>query len=123
MTPKGNRKMNMYYCSDGSRVSEATIKSRLSKAYRDRYQDGHPSCEGCGGRAQGSGHIISKARLKTLHLSDKIYDPDFFLPACHSCNSLMENTSSEAFKKLLCYDKCLTIIKKYDPERYSKIDL
>lgn len=116
--------MNMYYCSDGSRVSEATIKRRLSEAYRNKYWDGHPVCEGCGEViAQGSGHLIAKSRLKTLHLSDKIYHPDFFVPACHSCNTKLENITSSDFKKLLCYDKCLTIIKKYDPERYSKIDL
>lgn len=115
--------MNMYYCSDGTRVSEATIQQRLSKAYRSKYWDGRPACEGCGNIAMGSAHILPKARLKVLHLTEMIWNPEMFFPACHSCNLACEAIYSDEFKKLLCYDKCLTIIKNYDPERYSKIDL
>lgn len=112
----------MYRCSDGTKISEATIKKRLSDAYRDKYWQGHPFCEGCGlTKAQGSAHLIPKARLKHLGLSDKIYHPDFFVPACHCCNLILENITSEEIKTLMCYEKLLKLTKKYDPERYSKM--
>ena len=112
---------NYYQTSTGERITDSTIKARLSKAYRLKY-DGEPSpcCEGCGGRAEGSAHIIAKARLKTLHLADKIYHPDFFFPACHRCNGAIENPSGQEWKKLFNKDYCLELIEKWDKELYQK---
>lgn len=111
--------MIRYYCSDGTRVSEATIKSNLSKAYRE-YDDGSVGCRGCGNRAEGHAHIVPKARLKQLHLTDLIWAPELWVKACHKCNQVIENVTSNSFKILHCYDHCLSILQKYDPERYQK---
>ncbi len=109
-------------CSDGTKISEATIKSRLSKAYRDKYEGNpHPYCAGCGGKAQGSAHIIPKSQLKLLGLSDKIYHPDFFFAACYKCNQVCENISSGDIKKLMNYQTILELIRTYDVERYKKM--
>ena len=114
--------MPIYYkTSTGERITDNLIKARLSKAYKARYQEeGHPSCEGCGKPAEGSAHIIAKARLKTLHLSDKIYDPDFYFPACHQCNRAIENPSGSDWKKLFNIEKCLELIEKWNKELFSK---
>jgi len=114
--------MIKYFCSNGSRVSEATIKSNLSKAYRKAYEgEGTQICRGCGEKvAQGSGHLIPKARLKQLHLTELIWNPRLFLPMCYCCNGFCENVTSQAFRELLCYERCMEVLEKYDPERYQK---
>ena len=112
----------MYYCSDGSRVSEATIKRKLSEAYRKKYDgEPHPLCEGCGlVSAQGSAHIVPKAELKELHMTELIWNPIMFFPACHSCNSIAENPSSDDFKKLRNLDTILSVLAMYSLERLQK---
>lgn len=112
---------NYFRTSTGERITDATIKKRLSQAYREKYGDsGHPPCEGCGHPAQGSAHIIPKARLKTLGLSDLIYAPFMFFSACYSCNSKIENPKGEGWKDLCNLQECLSVIEKYDKELYSK---
>jgi hypothetical protein len=113
---------NKYFCSDGERVSEATIRKRLSEAYREKYA-GEPmqSCFECGAsQAQGSMHIIPKARLKSLHKTELIWDWEMFVPGCHICNTLLENVSSPEFKKLNGYEYYVEIFRKYDRERWMK---
>jgi 5-methylcytosine-specific restriction endonuclease McrA len=113
--------MIKYKCSNGNLISEAGIKAKLSAAYRSWYQDGTPVCEGCGKvRAMGTAHIISKARCKTLLHTEWIWAKWNTFPACHSCNTLSETSS---LVTLLNKDKILEILKKYDEERYNKLDL
>lgn len=113
---------NYYYCSDGSKVSEATIKKNLSKAYREKYGSQFAICEGCGGQAQGSAHIIPKARCKSLKMTQLIWNPLNFFPACHVCNRAIENPKGEGWKQLRNKDECLNVIKQYDPELYEKFE-
>jgi len=113
--------MIYYKCSNGQNVSDATCKARLSKIYREIYEgEPHPYCRGCGSRAQGTAHIIPKARAKQLGKSELIWDKDNLLPACNRCNSILENVQSEEFRQLNCYDYVIEILKKYDYERYTK---
>lgn len=114
---------NKYTCSNGEKVTEATIKARLSKCYREMYADNpSPVCDGCGKViAQGSAHIIPKAILKTLHLTDLIWNPIVIFPACHCCNTICENVSSTEITKLLNYDIIKEVLIKYCPERASKL--
>jgi 5-methylcytosine-specific restriction endonuclease McrA len=109
--------MIKYFTSDGSRVSESTIKQNLSKAYREAYEgEGHPFCRGCGLPAQGSSHTISKQRCKHLHQSDWIWTSWNFWPACHKCNSAWESND----KTLKNYDECMSVLEQYDFEGFTK---
>jgi len=114
---------NKYTCSDGSKVTEATIKRNLSIAYRQHYfWEPKGSCEGCGiNPGQGSAHIVPKARLKQLGLTDYIWKPISFFRSCHSCNTKAENINSA--KELLNYDRILQVTKELDYERYLKMTL
>lgn len=114
--------MNKYLCSDGTRVSEATIKRNLSKSYRE-HDDGTIRCRGCGGRAEGHSHPIPKARLKVLGLTERIWDPNFYIKTCHRCNLLLDNIRSQDFRDMNCYLECLELFKKFDRERYDKATL
>jgi hypothetical protein len=110
--------MNKYNTSSGERVSDATIKRRLSETYRRLYPDGTPRCMGCGGMAQGSAHIVPKKRCKDIGKADYIWLPLNIIPTCHVCNSVIESYKSLAFQKLRCKELVLEVTEKLDPERY-----
>lgn len=111
--------MNKYTTSTGERVSEATIKSRLSATYRSMY-DYHPMCAGCGRvKAQGSAHIIPKARCKVLHKTDWIWAKWNIFPACYNCNRDAE-THGDRFNALLNKDYILNVLYEKDRETFIK---
>lgn len=113
---------NYYKCSDGSKISEAGIKAKLSAAYREFYLfEPLGSCEGCGEPAQGTAHIVPKARLKQIGKTEFIWNPIDFMRACHRCNSVVENVSSDDILKMKNYDKIKKVLTEYDPERASKL--
>lgn len=110
--------MNRYYCSDGTRVSESAIKSRLTAAYRKHYVDTDGVCEGCGGRAEGTAHIVPKARCKVLHKTEYIWNPVNWFKACHKCNLKAETSQ---ITTLMNYKRILAVIELIDPEKYRKL--
>jgi|SRR5690606_5725371 len=108
---------NYFYTSDGERITDATIKKRLSKAYRKRYGGmAHPCCEETGLPAQGSSHIVSQKRCKQLHKADLIYNPRNFFPATHDVNSRWESNDVT----LKNYSRYMEVMKEFDPEGYRK---
>lgn len=110
--------MNKYYCSDGSRVSEATVNRNLTAAYRKKYAgEPHPYCRGCGQPSQGSAHSIPKSILKQLHKTELIWNPEMFWPACHRCNLIAENPQGEDFTKLRNHSQVVSVIELYISER------
>lgn len=107
----------MAFCSDGTKVSEATIQRRLSQAYRKKYEGNpHPRCTETGERAQGSSHIISQKRCRQLHKTELIWHPDNFFPATHEVNRRWENND----QTLPNYWKYMKFVEKHDPEGYKK---
>lgn len=114
--------MNKYYCSNGERVTEAVIKTRLSKAYKAFYI-GEPLgfCEGCGDRATCTAHIIPKSVCKTLHKTELIWMPVNWFRSCYKCNMVAENPSS--VKTLNNYERILEVTKEYDYVRYLKMTI
>lgn len=115
--------MNYYNCSNGEKVSQATIDKRRSETYQRMYADNcQPICIGCLiNKAAGSGHIIPQAVAKSEGMTELCWTEDNICPFCHSCNSIAENISSETIKLLHCYDYILQITKKYLPSRYNKM--
>lgn len=106
-----------YNCSNGERVSEATIKKRLSESYRRRYEGiPHPRCEETGLPAQGSSHIISKKRCKELGNTELIWNEENYFPATHDVNLRWEANDT----KLRNYERYMDIVKKYDKEGYER---
>jgi 5-methylcytosine-specific restriction endonuclease McrA len=104
------------------KYTESAIKSKLSALYKELYAGNpHPRCNGCGTAAQGTAHIIPKARCKQMGKPELIWDKENVFPACHKCNSIAENPQSPLFLKLLNITTILSVIKKHDPERYRKI--
>lgn len=113
----------MYYCSDGERVSEATIQARYSKSIREKYAGQQVQmCRGCGiEHASGSAHIVPKAILKQMHMTELIWNPIMYFPACHRCNRICENVSSIEITKLNNYFEIKSVMEKYAPLRALKL--
>lgn len=112
--------MIKYECSQGERVSESTIKKRLSDSYRRWYQEGLPSCAGCGGKMIETSHIIAKARCKQLHLTNLIWTRSNTFPSCRSCHQIWESIANPEWCKLMNVDECLEALEIFDPESYNK---
>lgn len=118
--------MIRYYCKLTDRYySDATIKSNLSKAYKEHYLfERSGNCEGCQTElGVCTAHIIPKARLKTIGLTSLIWNPVVWFRACYHCNGVAENVSSDAIKDLKNYDRIVEVYKQYDYERYLKLSL
>jgi 5-methylcytosine-specific restriction endonuclease McrA len=112
---------NRFYCSDGERVTQAQIDARRSLAYRTAYQGNLlVRCEGCGEKATESSHIISQKRAKDMHATNLIWNPENFFASCRSCHTKWEATFSGQWLDLLCVQRCLETLKKYDNEGYEK---
>ena len=111
----------MANCSNGERVSQATIDRKRSETYRQMYAgEAAPMCWGCGvERAQGSGHLIPQKVAKDNGMAELCWLEENIVPCCHSCNSLLESYKSEEVKSLQCYELLLKITKKYLPSRYN----
>ena len=109
--------MIKYNCSNGEKVSAATISKRLSKAYRDKYEgQPHPCCEEYGTPAECSSHIVSKQRCKQLHRAELIWDPINFYPATYKANLRWEQNDTT----LLNYSRYMEILREFDEEGYYK---
>lgn len=115
---------NKYHTSTGEQLTQRQIDLKRSWAYGNKHND-NPQywCEGCGARAQCNAHIIPQARCKQLGKTELIWDWDNFFPACHSCNSAIENPKGEGWKNLKNIDYCLDFIKQHDHELYMKFIL
>ncbi len=113
---------NYYNCSDGSKVSQATIDKRRSEAYRQRYEGRPQVCRGCGAPATCSAHIIAQARAKNIGKAELCWDWDNFFPACYVCNGRIENPKGDGWKQLLNKEECLEVIKKHDSQLYAKFE-
>lgn len=114
--------MTRHYCSDGSRVSQATIDKRRADSYRERYGDSPQACHGCGRPATCSAHIIAQARCKVLHKTELIWDEKNYFPSCYKCNAAIENPKGTEWKHLCNLSECLAVIREHDPESYTKFE-
>jgi hypothetical protein len=112
--------MNKYECSDGTKVSESTIKKRLYESYTRWYSGEPPICYGCGGKAIETSHIIAKARCKQLHATELIWFRPNTFPACRRCHTVWEGINNPEWCSLLNVDECLDVLEKYDVESYNK---
>lgn len=114
--------MILYYCQDGSRVSEKQIQQKYSVAIRQKHvgQDFF-TCQAClKARAVDNSHIISKARLKQLHKSDLIWHFKAFFDSCRDCHRKWEEYKSGDWINFANVDQCLKFLKEHDPEGYQK---
>jgi len=111
---------NMAFCSNGTRVSEATIKARYSESLREKYE-GHSSypCEGCGAQSVHNDHTIAKARCKVIHKTELIWHPGNYVRSCEKCHHQWEGFKSGDWVNHQNVESRLLFLKEHDPEGYQ----
>lgn len=108
-------------CSDGTYVTEAAIKSRYSKALKEKHE-GQTSfrCEGCrSAQAVHNDHTIAKARCKVIHKSELIWHKGNFVNSCEKCHREWENFKSGMWINHCNVESRLAFLKEHDPEGYT----
>lgn len=110
------------YCSDGSRVTEATIKANYSASLREKHAgQGSFTCGcGCNGQAVHNDHTIAKARCKVIHKTELIWHPGNYESSCEKSHKEWENFKSGKWIEHANVEKRLAFLKEHDPEGYTK---
>lgn len=114
--------MNKYYCSNGIRVSQASIDRRYSESLREKHAGkGIVMCECCQSvPATDNDHTIAKARCKELHKTELIWDKDNFVSSCRKCHRQWESYKDGAYKKHANYESRMDFLRQHDKEGYQK---
>jgi hypothetical protein len=113
--------MNYYYCSNGSKISEAGIRARYSDALREKHAGNpRPICGcGCGGPAVHNDHTIAKSRCKQLHKAELIWNPENFESSCAIAHDQWEAFKSGMWILHANCSKRLLFLKEHDPEGFT----
>lgn len=114
--------MAIYYtCSDGERITEATIKRRYSESIKKKHiGQEYFRCEACGRKAVHNDHTIAKARCKVIGKSELIYDPLNYVDSCASCHEQWESFKSGDWLLHANYENRLEYMRIYDIEGCRK---
>ncbi len=56
-----------------------------------------------------------------MHMTELIWNPIMFFPACNKCNLITENVSSIEITQLNNYSYIKEIMEKYAPDRAAKL--
>ncbi len=113
--------MNLSYCSNGERVSEATIQRRYSQSLKEKHEYQRTKiCECCGKRqAMHNDHTIAKARCKVIHKTELIWNPNNYVDSCEICHKEWESFKSGEWVFHLNSGERLRFLKEHDPEGYQ----
>jgi hypothetical protein len=111
---------NYYKCSNGEKVSQATIDRRRSETYRRLYEgEPHPNC-GCGVPSQGTAHWVPQKICKDNGIAEYCWLEVNMVPACYKCNSKIENITVASPEDWF-YERLLEVTRKILPSRYLKM--
>ncbi len=112
--------MIKYECSDGRKVSQATIDRNYSKSLNEKHAGCTMFiCGGCGKLAHHNDHTISKARCKQIHKTELIWNPENYVNSCHQCHSKWEGYKSGKYLEANNVIERLRFLKEHDPEGYK----
>jgi len=112
---------NKAYCSNGERVSQATIDRRYAEARKKKHEgNGRPMCGGCEERyADHNDHTIAQARCKVIHKTELIWHPGNFEDSCHICHGQWEAFKSGEWLNHKNIEQRLRFLKEHDPEGFK----
>ncbi len=111
---------NRAFCSDGTRVSEATIKKRYGDSLRDKYEGtGAMPCGGCGAMSVHNDHTIAKARCKVIHKTELIWHKGNYVRSCEKCHHEWESFKSGEWVNHHNVEERLSFLKEHDIEGYK----
>lgn len=118
--PKVKKKRSpTYKCSDGTRVTQSQIQTRLSNVYKimeiQHNCTAYPNLQ-----ANDHDHTISQARCKQLHKTELIWDINNIEFSSRLAHNEWESYKSGEFEEHEnCYSRMI-FTKKHDQERFEK---
>jgi hypothetical protein len=112
--------MNYYTCSDGVRLTQAQINSRLSKerkGWREKYVC---ECFGAPHIAHDADHSISQKRCKEIGKTELIWDEGNISWSCREAHQLWESYKNGKFQYHKNFKKRMLFVAMYDYEGFMK---
>ena len=107
---------NTYQCSDGEKITQAQIKTRLSQAYAQGPRNA--VCECCGqAQAVDHDHTIAQRTCKELGKSELIYDPANWVHSCRKCHNEWEQHNAHHH---LNYSQRMAYMQMHAPEIWNR---
>ncbi len=117
-------------CSDGTMVSQRTVKANLKLTYEIIDAEREPICQGTG-RSDlplSHSHTISERRCKEIGKAELCWDEDnielesFHAPSStpYGAHNIWETGSINQKLMLINFDRKLEYIKRHDPETFIK---
>lgn len=123
-----SRRGGTYQCSDGSRISQSMLESRIRKTKDDfkliveQREEGY-ACDSLPGElACDRSHIISVDRCKKIGKAELAYDINNLVAHSARAHNIWANGPISEKKKFKNFDKMLEYIEKNDPEQYRRIE-
>lgn len=113
--------MNYYKTSDGERVTQTQINSRLSKAKKgfiERYV-----CESCSNNSNkfaAWSHTIAQKRCKELHKTELIWMEGNGSWDCHDCHTIFESYKDGQFSYFKNAYERMIFTGIYDEDTFVK---
>lgn len=112
--------MIKYNCSNGERVSQATIDRRRAKSHLE-FVDKPQICWACCRKmANDFDHTIAQARCKVIGKTELIWAVNNQVLSCRLCHSEWESFKSGEYKKHLNYETRIAYLKENDEEGWQK---
>lgn len=112
--------MNYYTTSDGERLTQRQINSKLAEAKKWSMQNFICECYGPPWYANDCDHTISQKRCKELHKTELIWDYKNWSWSCRKAHEEWESYKSGAFQTHKNVFERMSFIHKHDPEGFMK---
>jgi hypothetical protein len=110
-----------YKCSDGSHVSQATIRVRYQQSRQEKYSGFTMLlCECCNETpGNDSDHTIAQARCKQIHKTELIWHKGNYVWSCRNCHQEYENFKSGDWMYHRNTIERLLFLKEHDFEGFA----
>lgn len=110
---------NTYECSDGTRITQATIDRRYSQSREEKYQGFSVTlrCQ-CGEQGNDNDHTIAQRRCKDIRKTELIWNPDNYVWSCRKCHHEWENFKSGEWLRHSNSAERLAFMREHDFEGY-----
>lgn len=118
---KSRKGLNRYDCSNGQKVSQATIDRKRSESHRKFLEllGANPICEACQNeRANDFDHTIAQARCKVIHKTELIWTMANQPMSCRNCHHQWENFKSGEYLNHKNYSERMDYLEQHDPEGF-----
>ena len=110
--------MNHYECSDGERVTQTQINSRLSKAKHGSIRNFICECYGPPFTSHDCDHSISQKRSKEIHKTELIWMEGNWSWSNRKAHEEWESYKSGKFQDHLNFKNRTTFVAMHDPEGF-----